>query len=397
MASALIVVVIAVEFFGGLAERLRVLFNHMSNWHGYSNRTSEPNHEVTPECRAQKEQFESKCLDQWHRTHDGTLPGGLLKRLTASLAIVCKIDSIPMLGDAAFSQAVVLLPASLYSWLDECSLALMKGIQPSLWTGAMIKATGFADFLSAIGNRNFRLLHHGTGRYKQGSLFGASITSANYFDKCSDSFQRKVWEYGSALYATYNSGFRAHGVKHICPQVRPSSSAARAMFDMADNLRAWQATETTMFDMVVFVGHKFGLRRPGSESILFKYELPALITTWKQVTINGFGDNSDFGGKSQKSLAFLNFSPQSCAEIYKVELGEFETRPFFEKEEHFVRKGSSLGSLFRATNVTGIDTKFADDLCVRCNVADQSNGPSRAEIENCLAAARQKKENAERA
>merc|ERR1719424_2292592 len=60
--------------------------------------------------------------------------------------------------------------------------------------------------------------------------------------------------------------------------------------------------------VVVLVGHRFGLRRHGSESVLFQQEL------WRYIL------NVVAVGRIP-GVMLLNFSPQSCATIRKVRMG----------------------------------------------------------------------------
>lgn len=119
----------------------------------------------------------------------------------------------------------------------------------------------------------------------------------------------------------------------------------------------------------VFVGQKFGVRRPGEDSVLFSFELPAIIQQW---------DNQRMIAKSDKNvgqywmrLEFLNFSPQRCSMLLKTRVGKTTTRD-----------GQELIDLLQSQSHQDEKVKV-QHICSDCSVADQAKGPTKAEIDKC--------------
>lgn len=239
-------------------------------------------------------------------------------------------------------------------------------IQPSLWTGGMIHALGFIDYLRA--NPGMRLLHHGDGLYKQGSVFGASMNAANTLQSCNKSSQSAVWSMGSTAFANFY-GYGSLFFRDIC-YLKCTSLMMQLKRHETNRHPAH------LLPMFVFIGPRFGQgRRPAKESILFKYELRSVLNqlVW--------GENAQ--------LVLFNFSPMACADVVKISVGG---DPNFDEEslEQVIKRlgTSDHAKLIESAGRFGTGRFGVRGICADCRPASMSDGPTSKEIAACMAVAR---------
>merc|ERR1719424_2726838 len=117
--------------------------------------------------------------------------------------------------------------------------------------------------------------------------------------------------------------------------------------------------------VVVLVGHRFGLRRHGSESVLFQQEL------WRYIL------NVVAVGRIP-GVMLLNFSPQSCATIRKVRMG-VPDYPNCTLEGMLITDQGPCPETMRGAELEHVTFH----RCFVCEVANPAEGPSFLEIEDC--------------
>lgn len=385
MASTFQALIIAALILCRAARRLRILFGG----HGRLNSSETHEAEFTEECLAQKKKFKSKCLEKFFAK-----VGGAGRYNKSDFLTLCDADWFvgSRFGPRHLDESKFILAKSLFTWPEECEQIRAKAspIQPCLWTAGMIGLQGFVDFLTS--NLNFRLLHHGSARLSQGSIFGASMTAADELENCGDSFSKAMWQTGSTAYAEFYANHFWTDAEKMCERFKQS---------WRTKAQSWLAKSTPAFGMAVFIGHTFDQdrpgdkkRRPGSDSILFKYELPSVLRSIQERARSA--SSADIALKEAGGLAFLNFSPKSCKDLYNTQVGGFS--PDDTDDGKLVDELLDLRYYFEP--LAGLlsdrerEVGLVLDICVKCKVADYSVGPSRVEIESCVGEARQRKKNA---